>query len=206
MSSEKENTLQQMNNILEKTPMTGRHSYFQLKYFIIGKEPTIQAKLWQCIREIKARKESLVNMELEKEEIKDKIVLIQIEIENLKEVIPCEERKIKIRQTERRLLTMEKALADLVIRQKETEEEAEFFLKAYTDLENVEKVKDYDDPDAQKEYWSARFTNELNMKLMLENRIDAELAKAVLAMPDDTIVKKELVGLLNRQQSVLEAK
>lgn len=204
-----------LKDVVEKTPMAGRHSYFQLKYFIVNKEPTIQAKLWQCLREMKVRKESLEGIELERAETLDKIELLKLGLERQDKPaqfgmdlptddISVKEREIKARQTARKLKLMEKTLAELDSRQRDTEEEAAFFLQAFEDLEKIEKVKSYDDAEAQKEYWSARFSNEMNMKLMLEHRIDAELAKAVLSLPDAASVKQELVGLLGHQQRMIE--
>ena len=48
-----------------KNEVAERHSYFQLRYFLIGKEPTIQSKMCQCIKERKIRKEALDSLELE---------------------------------------------------------------------------------------------------------------------------------------------
>jgi len=57
MSNEKELTIrEEMHKILEKSP-SERHSYFKLRYFLIGKETTHQGKMWQYIRELKYRKE-----------------------------------------------------------------------------------------------------------------------------------------------------
>lgn len=217
--AETKSTLENLQRVLEKHPLTGRHSYFQLKYFVVGKEPTPQAKIWQCLREMKARRDALEAIQLERDEANDRIALVEIDIERLKNPrksaygmdVPEEDelvlkrREIKIRQSERKLASMKKALADLAVRQKDTEEEAAFFLQAFNDL-SANGVVDYDDVNAQKEYWTARFSNEMNMKFMMEGRIDSEMAKAVLSLPDDTVVKQELIGILARQQNILEAK
>jgi hypothetical protein len=213
---EKAALVSRLKEVVEKTPMAGRHSYFQLKYFIVGKEPTVQAKLWQCLREMKARKESLEGIELEMAETLDKIELLKISQEREEKPktfssdlptddLSVKEREIKARQCQRKMTLMEKTLAELDSRRRDTEEEAAFFLQAFEDLEKVEKLKPYDDADVQNEYWSRRFSNEMNMKLMMENRIDAELAKAILSMPDVSPVKKELVSILSHQQQMIES-
>jgi len=51
-------TLQKIDEVLNLDPVD-RHSYFQLKYFVINKEPTHQSKLWRCIREVAARKDTI---------------------------------------------------------------------------------------------------------------------------------------------------
>jgi hypothetical protein len=35
--------------------VSGRHTFYQLKHFVLGKEITTQAKMWKCIRELEAR-------------------------------------------------------------------------------------------------------------------------------------------------------
>ncbi len=200
-----------LNEVVEKNPLAGRHSYFQLKYFILGKENTLQAKLWQCMREMKARKETLEGLDLEQEETKDKIELLKLKIERLKPEmtdyeISKKEMEIKDRQIRRRILSLERSLANLGIRRKEIEEEAGFFIQAFDDLSKVGAMKSYDDPESQTEYWASRFSNEMNMKIMLDGRIDVELAKAVLSLPDQTLVKQELVSVLHKQQLALETK
>jgi len=207
-----ERVFEQLKEVVENNPMTGRHSYFQLKYFVVGKEPTVQARLWQCLRELKARKDSLECLRLELEDLNDKLELANIDLFRAENHLAEEtddltkqELTIKVRQRKRGIVALGKSLSENKKRQQETEEEAAFFLQAFADLEKVEKCKSFDDFDAQKEYWSARFSNDLNMKLLLQRTIDPELAKAVLSMPDDAIAKREVVGLLNHQQVVIEA-
>ena len=65
--------MEEMRDLLSQQEISQRHSYFQLKYFLIGKEPTYQSKMWQCLRELRNRVESLDNMSLEIDELKDKI-------------------------------------------------------------------------------------------------------------------------------------
>lgn len=45
-----------LEEILKKVP-SARHSYFQMQHFVLGNEPTIQGKLWQCLLELKTKKE-----------------------------------------------------------------------------------------------------------------------------------------------------
>jgi len=72
--------MERINKILENE-LSERHSYFQLKYFVIGKEPTLQGKMWQCIRELRSRKDSLDSTEIQNHELNDKKELIDIKIE-----------------------------------------------------------------------------------------------------------------------------
>ena len=70
--------MEEMRDLLSQQEISQRHSYFQLKYFLIGKEPTYQSKMWQCLRELRNRVESLDNMSLEIDELKDKIEILDI--------------------------------------------------------------------------------------------------------------------------------
>jgi len=47
----------EMNKVLEND-IVNRMSFFQLQHFIVNKEPTLQSKMWQCIREIRTRKDN----------------------------------------------------------------------------------------------------------------------------------------------------
>ena len=80
-----ENLLSEMQSILSNE-IAERHSYFQMKYFIVNKEPTTQAKMWQCLREIKARYESLEAIDMEIEDSKDNLELIDLDINKLNRI------------------------------------------------------------------------------------------------------------------------
>ena len=89
---ENPNILTQMNEILNYE-MAERHSYFQMKYFIVNKEPTTQSKMWQCLREIKSRYESLQALDLEVDESKDNLELIDI---NINKMIAIYDKKVSM--------------------------------------------------------------------------------------------------------------
>ena len=57
----------------------------------MGKEPTVQAKLWQCLRELEARRDTLEAIELELAESKDRLELIDIQMEKERLVLNSEE-------------------------------------------------------------------------------------------------------------------
>ena len=196
-----------------------RHSYFQLRYFLIGKEPTIQAKMWQCLRELKTRRESLSALDLEIEETKDKIELLNINIEKIKIeqnfeepdntkghlIIYIELNKqegdIKIRQAERQIKSAEVNLAQLTEKQKWLEEECQFFLQTFIVLEKTEKLKHFDDVDSQKQYWSDKLTNKLNLRMLTGNPLDIELIETIISLPDDMPVKKQTINTLNNRHA-----
>ena len=70
-------------NSLNLENMVNRHSFFQLKYFLLGKEPTHQSRLWQCLREIDARKDSWESILLEIDDVKDDLKIFDLSLERL---------------------------------------------------------------------------------------------------------------------------
>lgn len=214
----KNDLLVNLDEIL-KTEVSSRHSYFQLKYFVINKEPTTQAKMWQCLREMKSRRESLVAIDLEIDETADRKELLEIQIKrNLKsgcdtnedkeiELMNKKEHEIRHRRLVRKKIAAEENMVKLREKKKWLEEEAKFFLESFRNLEKLEKLKPFDDLDAQKQYWGTKLSEKINLKMLLQNPLDIELIETVLALPDDVPVKKQMVGRLNAiQTQLLEVK
>lgn len=75
-------SIDKINKLLEKAP-EGRPSYYQLKHFVLGKQSTVQAQLWQCLRELQDRKDTMDNITFEIENCKDKLSLIEIDVQEL---------------------------------------------------------------------------------------------------------------------------
>lgn len=204
MSSENISLITELDDVLGQE-ITPRHSYFQLKYFIIEKEPTIQAKMWQCLRELKSRKESLDSMDLEVEETKDKIELIDISIEKASEekskaqsqILLERELSIKIRQLERQKKACLNTLKQLATRKKGIEEESRFFLESFKNLQKIEPLKNFDDLDAQTQYWTEKLSQKLNLRMLTHNNIDTELVETIVSLPDELPIKKQTLTTLS---------
>lgn len=203
-----------MNNLIEKiesvvkNEVVSRHSYFQLKYFLIGKEPTNQAKMWQCLRELKMRKDNYQNLILQSEEEKDKLELQEINLLKLKKVkeketdeLSIKELLVKERQINRLILNIRNSISELEDKKKYLEEECEFFLQTYKNIEKIEPLKHFDDIESQKEYWGTKLLEKINLKILLENNIDIELVETVLSLPDDIPIKQQVLNKLNNLQS-----
>lgn len=200
-----------LDKFLEKHEMADRHSFFQLKYFVIGKEPTIQGKLWQCVREIKDRKESLEALALEIEEQKDNLVLTKISIEKgafstLMDAADAKVHTININRLKRQVTALEKTIDKLLKKQKNIKEELGFFVGAFENLEKVEPFKLFDDEESQIAYWSEKLSQKLNMKLLLHSKIDIDVAETILALPNNASVKKQLISVMELQQNGHEKK
>lgn len=205
-----------MDNLLN-CGIVNRHSYFQLKYFVVGKEPTMQSKMWRCIRELQARRESLDAIKLEIEDTKDNIILANIEEKRIENKYPIEpdiqtaelnklEHDILLRKQSRRKQALESSLTSLEKKKKETEEEAVYFLKAFEAMSKVEALKPFDDLDEQTKYWNEKLTQLINLKVLLHLPLDTELVQTAMALSDDCAIKNELTKLLTNERVKLEAK
>tara|TARA_Y100000034_G_scaffold38278_3_gene47047 strand:- start:4255 stop:4911 length:657 start_codon:yes stop_codon:yes gene_type:complete len=205
MSSE---LINKADEILSKHPIADRHSYFQLKNYIIGKEHTLHGKLWQCVRELKTRRDSVDAIKLQIEDVNDKLELIDIAKEKL-EIAPLggdfvalleREKAIKHRQLDRDKSQLEKNGAELVNKIKSIQEEINYFIQAFEALKKMGDWKDFDDEKAQEVYWNAKLEHELNMRLVLGQPIDIELGRTIESLSDTAPVKQRLMGLINERQ------
>lgn len=203
MSNKNSVLFDEINAVLKYEPCQ-RHSYFQLKYFLIGKEPTNQSKMWQCLRELKSRKDSLEALDLESEDSKDKLELLDITLERLRmklelvqDDLSKREMQIQINQTNRQKASLEANVLQLVERKNWIEEESKFFLETFKSILKIEPLKNFDDLDSQKEYWEEKLSNKLNLKMLTSNQLDTEMVETIVALPDDMPIKKQILNTLN---------
>lgn len=204
-----DNLNEKMSKILENKEFVDRHSFFQLKHFLIHKEPTLQSKLWRCLRELKSRKDEIDFLQIQVEETTDEETLLNMKISKLeskpsKETIDKEENDIKIRQLRRKKIALDKNLEELQKKLKEKSEEAKFFMEFFEELEKKEKLKPFDDLQSQEEYWNAKLNEELKLRLMLRQPIGVELAKTIMSMRDESRIKRELVQIIKQIQHKAE--
>jgi len=214
-----EEFFQKMDTALEKAP-ENRHSYYQLKYFVIGKEPTIQSKLWQCLRELQSRKETIESIGLQIEDLKDEIELTKIEIQKIEintlsskneklDEICFKEKTIKLRKLKRREESLVINIDKLEKKLKFELQEARYFLQVFEDLEKIEQMKDYDDYDAQKEYWENKISEEINLRILTKQQLSPELIKTALSLHNESEIRGNMIGILDNckmQLEMLEAK
>ena len=191
-----------MEKLVEQAP-ENRHSYFQLKYFLIGKEPTLQAQMWQCLRELQARKDTLDGMDLEIEDVKDQLELLGLEVEKNQKWQPAntldeKSKEINHRRLNRQEKGLRKTLMQLEKRHKFAMQEARFFVQAFESLEKIEPLKDYDDLDAQQEYWNEVISQKINLKMLLQQPLDSELVQTALALHDNAPIKTQITQMLDR--------
>lgn len=198
-----------------------RHSYFQLKYFVIGKEPTLQGQLWQCVREINARQDSLKSMKLELEETKDNLELLNIEIQQIQSHVSQLEKltkrtvdqelnrqqlTIQKRKLHRKVAATDERIIELNKKEKFKQEELTFFTNSYESLTKLEPMKPFDDLESQTDYWSEKLSQKINMANLLGRPLDTEMLETVLALPDNAPIKVQTINMIEAQQQSLIAK
>lgn len=187
--------------IILKNEVVERHSLFQLQCFILAKEPTIQGKLQQCLREIKSRKKTLDALSLEIAEQKDGLILIDIETEEFNSVdaltnIAKSRKEIKLRSLERKRQSLTSSIQELKKQEKDTSEELLFFCSVFDQLNKREALKPWDDAEVQKEYWDQKFRIEVNTRILLGQLPDVELLKSIQCLHDDSQLKKKCLEML----------
>jgi len=214
MENVKNDLLNDIDEVISKKEINQRHSYFQLKYFLVGKEPTMQSKMWQCLRELKNRSESLKSIDLETEELKDKLELLDINVQKVKRDrennqsedkvlhdLFLKECDIKIRQLDRQKKALEQSCKYIQERKRWISEESRFFLETFRNLEKIEPLRHFDDLEAQKEYWQEKLTQKVNLKMLTQNTIDVDLIETIVALPDELKIKQQTLQTLNLKQN-----
>jgi hypothetical protein len=209
MSSE---TYEEAKEVLDRCEISHRHTFFQLKHFILGKEITTQAKMQKCLKEIEARFESLNNMNLSIEEANDDIDIINLKILNLekkkvKSDINKQYKEIQIRKLNRKKKLLINSLNNINKKLKETEEEVAFFTSAFKQLERIEPLKKYDDLESNQNFWNENFSQELQLRLLLQKPLDLELVKCILALNKEAPIRVEMIKILDQiQNKAIESK
>lgn len=163
--------------------------------------------MWQCLRELQSRKDNLENLELQIEEEKDNLELQKLSIlelkneENNADDIKRKKIEIKIRSLNRSINSIDKNISSLNSKKKNIEEECEFFIKTFQNINKKEPLKHFDDLPSQKEYWDTKLLEKVNLRLIANNNIDADLLETILALPDDTQIKKLILSKINNLTS-----
>lgn len=204
MSSE---TIDSVAALVGSSGVSGRHTFYQLKHFVLGKEVTTQAKMWKCIRELEARLGSARSILNGVAEAEDDLKILDIRAQVLekkksKSPLHREYKEIRRRKLDRRMLALRESVSDMHRRLSETEEEMRFFLGAYRQMEAMEPLRPHDDPEANASYWDQNFAQELQLRMMLQRPLDTELVKCILAMHEGSAVRGELLGILDQIQRI----
>jgi hypothetical protein len=200
--------LEKIDKLVEKAP-ENRHSYYQLKYFVIGKQPTTQSQLWQCLTELQSRKETIDNITLQIEDLEDELQLMELQelkdkmdeentqysIKALGEILK-KEKDIKARKIKRRKGSINKNISRLKRQLEFVVQEARFFVQAFEALEQVEELKDFDDYDSQKELWEAKVSEEINLRLLFNQPLSPDTLKTALSLHQESEVKNKIMQMI----------
>ena len=194
--------LSKIKEILDREIVVNRHSDFQIEKFIIGKELTPSARAWQCVRELKSRYESLLNLEMEMENVKDDIEIKKIEIEEEKEK---NNRKTPflIRKLQRSLVNLENNYAKLNENKKNYEDECAKIMEIFNMIDKNVDIKNWNDLAAQREYFENKFGNELNLDFLLGNAVNKELVRSILQLENSSKLKSNLLELIEKKKGLL---
>ena len=206
--------IERAETILNKADLPDRHTFFQLEKFVIGKEPTAQAQLWQIVREIQARMETVDSYRKQLEDAEDTLELFDIRIERqnrrirdeAKSESSCTDLNIKEIEINIRKLQRDKEALILSARKVNKKlrcvlEEMAFLVAGYDKIvQNHGDIKPLDDDTAQREMWNEKLLEEFNLRVVLQRPLEPEFVRTVLCLGDDASVKQHVVKLLENIQ------
>lgn len=166
-------------------------SFFQLNFFVVGKEPTAQAKMHRCIQEIRERYNANKNIKLEIEELKDQIELHRISLDD--KDIPHRKREIRNRQIKRKVEAIQTQIEGLESKMNSYEEEIKFIKTLFDKINEKTPLKPWDDYSVQLEYWNEKLTQDIHTRFIMGAPIDLETVKTIVSLPDHLPIKKQLL-------------
>jgi len=194
--------LEKIKEIIDKNIVVSRHSDFQIEKFIIGKELTPSAQAWQCVRELKSRYESLVNLDLEIANVLDDIEIKKIEIEEEKEK-NTKKTPFIVRKLERSLKSLQLNHLKLMENKKNYEEECDKLLNIFSNIEKNNKILSWNDSEAQAQYFENKFRSEMNLDFLLGHPVNKELVRSILQLDNSSKLKNNLIELIDNRKGLL---
>lgn len=219
MSTEVEELIVKADEILKNADLPDRHSFFQIEKFIIGKEPTVHAQLWQIVREIQARTETFDSLQKQLEDAEDNLELMDLQIERMDREIKIwskqedpmfdleiKEREINIKKLQREKKSLVRSASKVRHKFKSLIEELSFLVVGYEKIVKIHgKIKPFDDSESQHETWNEKLLEEFNLRVILQRPLDPEFVKTVMCLGDEAPVKKHVSKMIDSvQRSMLE--
>lgn len=178
-----------------------RTSLFQLKYFVIGKEPTWQGKMWKCLTEIRSNMQGILEMKDQIEDIKDDMKIHELDFLSIATVETEEPKKTRMeiqrRKWDRKKRNYQRSLNKLERNLNCAYEESEFLLGLFEAINKEVELKCFDDEEAQSEYWNAKVKEEIDLRMLMQSPTEFDLVKTALSLPDDLPIKKQMILTLN---------
>jgi hypothetical protein len=197
--------MRKVDSILDEADVPERHTYFQMKHFIVGKEPTLAGQLWQVVRELRSRRESLEALQEQIDELDDNIKLARVKIERMRKFVPPSEldeieHNALASKAERELRSLYRTKTNLERKAVYLSQEITYLLGAFDTLSKVEALKPLDDIEAQQQFWNEKFTEELNLRLILRQPLDSDFVKTIMSLDEKSPVKQQLTAILLKVQ------
>lgn len=192
--------------------LSNRHSYFQLQYFVVGKEPTIQAKIHTCKKELISRKDEIESLSVGLDDLYDQKQLHEISIEEEKKGEGKDKDKnpkikeIHVRMNRRKLKAIDNQIKSTLSMIKAKEEEANFLIGLYEKLIEIEPEKDWDSLDVQAEFWNARLSREIESRLLMGQSPSPDDFQTVLSLPPGMPVKEWTTKLVEQKREEIKNK
>ena len=209
--------IETVDAILKESEMPDRHTFFQIEKFIVGKEPTAQGQIWQIVRELQSRRETVDAYRKDLADVEDNLELFDIRIERSNREIRAlakeedcaleiQEQEINIRKLQREKESLIKSAKKVNKKLKCILEEMSFLATGYYKIVEITgEAKPLDDEDAQKEYWNEKLLEEFNLRVILKRPLDPEFVKTVMSLHDEADVKKHVTAALEGiQQDMIE--
>lgn len=183
--------------LLSKATRSGP-TFFQLNFFVIGKEPTNQAKMHKCLQEIKERTNTIKSVELEIAEVQDNIALLELDIKFLEKSKTKEQDQIHIRQIKRKISANMSHLEALQSKIETWHAEINFLKHLFDQIAKVIPLKPWDDYEVQLEYWNEKMTQEIRSRLIMNAPVDIEVIKTAMSLPDAAPIKQQLLEYIEK--------
>lgn len=206
--------IEKIDHILEECNLPERYTKFQLEKFVIGKEPTGHAQLWQCVRELAARRETIESFQKDLEDAEDNLELFDIKIERLNRLIREEaknesgftdlniqEHEINIRKLQREKESLVIGARKLRHKLEQQLEEMVFLVETYERIVSIiGKMAPLDSEEAQQEMWNEKYLEEFNLRLLLQRPLDPDLIRSIMCLHEDAPVRQHMTKLLENQK------
>jgi hypothetical protein len=206
--------IEKVETILNKVDLPDRHTFFQLEKFVIGKEPTVQAQLWQIVREMQARLETVDSYRKQLEDAEDTLELFDLKIERQNRTIREESKTattysdLNLQEYEINIRKLQREKDSLILSARKVNkklrcvlEELAFLTMAYENIiKNHGDIRPIDDDEAQREMWNEKLLEEFNLRVILQRPLEPEFVRTVLCLGDDSPVKQHVVKLVENIQ------
>lgn len=210
------NVQEKCEYILSEHKIPSCHSNFQIRNFIIGKESSTIAKLWQCIRELQARQETIDALESDYKDLLDNIEIAKLDLQELEEsfeqvvndkvgILQNKKKTIQIRKQIRAIERLQKSKNTLDNQRANILKEMKVLIEEFDNLNKECPYQDFEDEEAQLAYWTNKFEKEIVLAQTLGLPPNPELLKSCLALPESSNLRKNIeIALLQANKKLIK--